>query len=53
VIVRLGSERGSVEKLLDFARRKDFEPISKETARHMEEASKEFRRNFRLRDAQL
>lgn len=53
VIVRLGSEKGSVKKLLDYAKSKDFEPISKETARQMEEASKEFRKNLRLRDVQL
>lgn len=53
VIVRLGSEKGSITKLLDLAKSKDFEPISPETARHMEKASKEFRKNFKLRDVQL
>ena len=52
VIIRLGSEKGSIAKLLDFAKSKDFEPISPETARNMEEASKEFRKNFKLRDVQ-
>ena len=53
VIIRLGSDKGSIKRLLDFADSKDFEPISPETARHMKEASKEFRKNFRLRDVEL
>lgn len=53
VIVRLGSEKGSITRLLDLAKSKDFEPISSETASHMEKASKEFRRNFKLRDARI
>jgi predicted CopG family antitoxin len=53
VILRLGSEKGSVAKLLDLIRAEDFEPISTETARQMKEASSEFRKNFKLRDAKL
>lgn len=53
VILRLGSEKGSIAKLLDLIRSEDFEPISLETARQMKEASSEFRKNFKLRDAKL
>ncbi|AIF82352.1 hypothetical protein NTE_00270 [Candidatus Nitrososphaera evergladensis SR1] len=53
VILRLSSEKGSVANLLDLVREEDFEPISPETARHMKEASSEFRKNFQLRDAKL
>jgi predicted CopG family antitoxin len=53
VILRLGSEKGSIAKLLDLARSDDFEPISAETARQMKEASKEFRKNLKLREAKL
>jgi predicted CopG family antitoxin len=53
VILRLGSERGSVAKLLDLAKSEDFEPISAETAKLMKEASTEFRKNLKLRDAEL
>jgi predicted CopG family antitoxin len=53
VIVRLGSEKGSVKRLLDLARSKEFEPISPETAKSMEKASKEFRKNFKTRDVEL
>ena len=53
VIIRLGSDRGSVKRLLDYAKSSEFEPISPETARHLKAASKEFRKNFRLRDVEL
>jgi len=53
VIIRLGSEKGSAKKLLELAKSKDFEPISPETARIMEETSKEFRKNFKTRDFRL
>jgi predicted CopG family antitoxin len=53
VILRLGSEKGSIAKLLDLVRAEDFEPISAETARQMKEASSEFKKNFKLRDAKL
>jgi predicted CopG family antitoxin len=53
VIIRLGSEKGSIAKLLDLAKSEDFEPVSAETARQMKEASKEFRKNFKLRDVRL
>jgi predicted CopG family antitoxin len=53
VIIRLGSERGSIAKLLDMAKSEDFEPITPETARQLNEASKEFRKNFKLRDTHL
>jgi predicted CopG family antitoxin len=53
VILRLGSEKGSIAKLLDLVREEDFEPISPEAARQMKEASSEFRKNFKLRDAKL
>jgi predicted CopG family antitoxin len=53
VIIRLGSERGSVAKLLEHAKSKNFEPISEDTARRMKEASKEFRKNFKLRNIRL
>jgi predicted CopG family antitoxin len=51
VIVRLGSERGSAKRLLQLA--KEFEPISAETTNIMEEASREFRKNFKTRDFEL
>lgn len=53
VIIRLGSERGSITKLLDLARREDFEPISTETTKQMKEATNKFRKNFKLRDAEV
>lgn len=53
VILRLMPEKGSVAKLLDLVKAEDFEPISPETAKQMKEASSEFRKNFRLRDAEL
>lgn len=53
VIIRLGSEKGSIRRLIDYAKSEDFEPISPETAKLMEKASKEFRKNFKLRDVQL
>lgn len=53
VILKLGSEKGSVAKLLDLVRAEDFEPISPETAKQMKEASSEYRKNFKLRDAKL
>jgi predicted CopG family antitoxin len=53
VILRLGSEKGCIAKLLDLVRAEDFEPISPETAREMKEASSEFRKNFQLRDTKL
>ncbi|HVX03420.1 MAG TPA: antitoxin VapB family protein [Nitrososphaera sp.] len=53
VILRLGSEKGSVAKLLDLVRAEDFEPIGPETAKEMKEASSEFRMNSKLRDAKL
>jgi predicted CopG family antitoxin len=53
VILRLGSEKGSVAKLLELVQEEDFEPISSETARQMKEASSEFRKNFKLRNEAL
>jgi predicted CopG family antitoxin len=53
VILRLDSEKGSITKLLDMTKSEDFEPISKETARQMKEASKEFRKNFKLRETKV
>ena len=53
VILRLGSEKGSVAKLLDLSKEEDFGPIGPETARQMKEASSEFRKSFTLRDAKL
>jgi len=51
VIIRLGSEKGSVKRLLELAQ--SNEPISSDTAKIMEEASKEFRKNFKTRDVEL
>lgn len=53
VIIRLGMEKGSIAKLLEHIKGEDFEPISKETARHIKEASKEFRKNFKLKNVRL
>lgn len=53
VIIRLGSEKGSIANLLEYLRSKEFEPISDEAASQMRQASKEFRKNFRLRDVKL
>ncbi len=53
VIIRLGSEKGSVANLLEYIKSKNFEPISEDTARRMKEASKEFRKNFKLRNVRL
>lgn len=53
VIIRMSLEKGSIKRLLDFAKSKDFSPISDETAERMQEASKEMRRNFKLRNFTL
>ncbi|MDE1863575.1 MAG: antitoxin VapB family protein [Thaumarchaeota archaeon] len=53
VIIRLGSEKGSIARLLEYLKSKEFEPISDETARQMRQASKEFRKNFKLREVRL
>ncbi len=53
VIIRLGSDRGNIKKLLDYAKSKDREPITSETAAKMLETSKEMRKSFKLRDVKL
>ncbi|WP_266190353.1 antitoxin VapB family protein [Candidatus Nitrososphaera gargensis] len=51
VIIRLGYEKGSAKRLLELA--KSREPISSDTAKIMEETSREFRKNFKTRDFEL
>ncbi len=53
VIIRLGTEKGSITKLLESVKSDDFVPISSETARNIEKASKEFRKKFKLRDLKI
>jgi predicted CopG family antitoxin len=53
VILRLASEKGSVRGLLDYYRSDEFTPMSDETAKLIEQASKELRRNFKLREVKL
>jgi predicted CopG family antitoxin len=53
VILRLSSEKGNIRKLLDYINSDEFPPISEETAKKIEESSREMRRNFKLRNADL
>lgn len=53
VIIRLGSEKGNLAKLLEHVKSENFEPISESTVKHMQETSKKFRKNFKLRNVRL
>lgn len=51
VILRLTSQRGNARRLLEAMKNEEFH--SPELADRVEEESKEFRKNFRLRDIEL
>lgn len=51
VILRLTSKKGDLNKLLEVMKNKEF--FNPELAKNVEKASKEFRKNFRVRDVQL
>ncbi len=48
VIMRLGFEKGSAKMLLQLA--KSREPLISETAKIIQDTSKEFRKNFKTQD---
>jgi hypothetical protein len=51
VILRLTSKRGDLNRLLEAMKNKEF--YNPELAKNVEKASKEFRKNFKVRDVAL
>ena len=51
VILRLTSKKGNIDRLIDALDNKEF--YDPELAKTVEQASKEFRKNFKTRDIEL